>query len=339
MSASTGCSRASVGAHAQPRGVAVDAVEDAVDAGEVDPFEGAGGGGGGVHHQAVQAVPVDPDEFAGGHVADEAGAHREQGARFGRQHVRAAAAVLAVPLADHEGADAVRVAEPDELRAAHEDAGVPALELLHGGGGGFHEVHVAFARDEVQHDFAVVGGGEQGAFHQHGAPDFAGVDEVAVVREAQDALVGAGGERLGVEAQVAAGGAVPDVPDADAGVREAQAVEAAFVEHLRDEAQVLLDVEFLAVADADACRFLAPVLHGEDAEVRHPGEVGGLRGVHAEHAALLAGLVEVRVLQGVMLVPLEFEEVVCGQGHPRISVRVPVWASRSSLRFTLNSMP
>ncbi len=59
--------------------------------------------------------------------------------------------------------------------------------------------------------------------------------------------------------------------------------EVRLVEDLRDEAHVLVDKDFLAVADRDAGRFLAAMLECVEREV---GEVSHLftRGPHAEYA-------------------------------------------------------
>jgi hypothetical protein len=58
------------------------------------------------------------------------------------------------------------------------------------------------------------------------------------------------------------------------------------VEDLRDEAQLLVDEEVLAVGDRHAGRLLTAVLLSEEAEVREPGDLLARR-PHAEEAALL----------------------------------------------------
>ena len=60
------------------------------------------------------------------------------------------------------------------------------------------------------------------------------------------------------------------------------------LEHLRDQAHVLVDDQASAVGDRYAGRFLPPVLQGEEGEEGEAGDVH-LRGVDGEHPAFVMG--------------------------------------------------
>ena len=113
-------------------------------------------------------------------------------------------------------------------------------------------------------------------------PDLPGVDEVAVVREAERAAARREDDRLGVGQQRGARRRVPDVPD---GRAARQARQARLAEDVGDVAHLPLDVDLAVLERGDAGRLLAPVLEGIEAEV---GEVGGiLRIADAEDAAFV----------------------------------------------------
>ncbi len=65
-------------------------------------------------------------------------------------------------------------------------------------------------------------------------------------------------------------------------------LEGIFLEHLGDQAHVLVDDKPCAIGDRDTGRFLTPVLEREKSEERETGHVH-LRGVDGEHPAFLAG--------------------------------------------------
>ena len=76
---------------------------------------------------------------------------------------------------------------------------------------------------------------------------------------------------------------VPGVADAEIALERSKR---GLVEHLRDQAELLVDQQVLAVRDGHAGRLLAPVLLGEQTEVGEPCDV--IAGSpYAEEAALL----------------------------------------------------
>ena len=91
-------------------------------------------------------------------VADKRGADHVQRAGLGSQHR------LAVQVAEHEGADAQRVAHPDQLLVGHGDQGIAALKLHQGLGEAVEELGAAGAGDEVEDRLGVRGGLEDRAF-------------------------------------------------------------------------------------------------------------------------------------------------------------------------------
>ena len=97
-----------------------------------------------------------------------------------------------------------------------------------------------------------------------------GVDQVAVVAE-RDRAVGGGAERrLRVLPGAGAGRGVARVADGQVALER---VEGGLVEHLRDQAHVLVDQDLPPVADRDAGGLLAAVLQGVEPEIGQLGDV------------------------------------------------------------------
>lgn len=165
------------------------------------------------------------------------------------------------------------------------------LKEPHGLGGGLGEGEVAHAGEEEEHHLGVRGALEGGPLQEEPVAEELGVGEVAVVGDGQDPVGGAGGEGLGVDAQVGARGGVAGVGDAQAGLRKAELPQALLGEDLVHEAQVLFHQERFAVRDRHPRRLLAPVLQGEEAEVEKPRHVHGAFAPKPEDAALLLGLI------------------------------------------------
>jgi hypothetical protein len=80
-----------------------------------------------------------------------------QRARLRREHVAGR------QRPDHQRAHAVAVAQADDSALVHHHDREAALELAHHAGDGVLQRQVAVARDEVDHDLAVVGGLEHRA--------------------------------------------------------------------------------------------------------------------------------------------------------------------------------
>ena len=116
--------------------------------------------------------------------------------------------------------------------------------------------------------------------------DVAEVDEVAVVRDGDEALGGVDADGLGVEQGRVAGGGVARVAD---GHGAGELGEHVVGKDFRDQAHAFDVGEALAVGGGDAGRFLAAMLQGVEAEVGLAGGVGVA--VDGDDAAFFAELV------------------------------------------------
>ncbi len=208
----------------------------------------------------AQAVLVDDDDFAGLDVADEfrAGDDVERAA-FARKQPRA------VDLADAKRTKAERIAHADDFPLAQDHEGKGALHLAQG----LDEAAVARAvgglRHEVQDDFAVDGGLEDGALGFEFIAKDVRVDEVAVVADRHLAARAIDDDGLRVFQRAGAGGGVADVAD---GARAGQLGQGRVVEDLRHEAHAVVALEFAVgvAVDDDARAFLAAMLQGVEPE-------------------------------------------------------------------------
>src|SRR5690606_2157551 len=160
------------------------AVHDRVGAGEVDVFEQAGtGGAGGEGLDRGQAVIVDDHDLAVLDIAYEGGADQVQRAGFGRQHPGLA------DLAQHQRADAQRVARADQLQPRLSDQGVTALDAAEGVDEAVDDLGLPAAGDQVEDGLGVRGRLEDRAFlHQLRVQVFE-IGQVAIVGDGDAALV------------------------------------------------------------------------------------------------------------------------------------------------------
>jgi hypothetical protein len=99
--------------------------------------------------------------------------------------------------------------------------------------------------------------------------------------ERSDAIVLEDG--LGVVPRRGTGGRIASVADGEITLQGGQG---RLVEDLRDEPEILVDQDVVAVRDRDAGGFLAPMLLGEEPEVRQAGDVL-TRGPDPEQAAFV----------------------------------------------------
>ncbi len=223
---------------------------------------------------AAQPVVVDEHRFAALDLAHELGADEIERTRLGGDDP------VVMNFAEHERAEAVRVAKRDELALRERDDRVRALEPLHRVRDGVLERRLV-VRDQRGDHLAVRGRLER---HARGAQLVAQrgrVDEIAVVAHRDGARLPVLHERLGVRPLRRAGRRVARVPDRDLPL---QPVELLLVEHLRDEAEIAQCRQPSLLRDGDAGRLLAAVLQREEPEVRQARDVA-LGRVDAEDAA------------------------------------------------------
>ena len=207
-SASAGASRASSRAHALAHLVDVAAVHDGIGPGEVDVLEDAGPRRL-LRREAerLDAVLGDHHDLAVLDVAHEARADDVEGAGLRGQDV------AAVELAEHQRADAERVAGADQLLVGQRDEGVGALDLRIASMKRSTKRLLAGAGDEVEDDLGVRGRLADGAVADQVAAQRQAVGEVAVVGDGEAAALEFGEQRLHVAQHGLAGGGVADVAD------------------------------------------------------------------------------------------------------------------------------
>ena len=274
------------GAHGLAHVVDVAAADDRIRPREIDVFEDAGPR----RHRRerlvrLRAVLVEHDDLAVLDVAHVFGADDVERAGF-RGEDRAA-----VELADHQRADAERVARADELLVGEADEGIGAFELAQALDEAVDETVAAGARHQMQ-DHLGVGGRlhHRAVVHQLAAQRQA-VGEIAVVADGEAAAVELGEQRLHVAQDGLAGGRIAHMADRR---HAGQAVDhLAAGEGVADEPHPPLGMEALAVEGDDAGGFLAAMLERMQAERGDRGGVGMVE--HAEHAALLAQPVAINV--------------------------------------------
>ena len=210
-------------------------------------------------------------------VADEAGADDVERAGFGSEDPGA------VEIAEHQRADAERVAAADHLLGRQRDQRVGAFDLAQRVDEARIEVALAAGGDEVQDRLGVGGRREDRALLLQRALHGQGIGDVAVVGDREAAVGEFGKERLDVAQAGAAGGGVAGMAD---GAVARQAVDDGWLgESVADQADMALDVELRAVKGDDARRFLAAMLEGMQAERDDRRRV--LMAEDAEHAAFV----------------------------------------------------
>ena len=119
----------------------------------------------------------------------------------------------AVELADHQRADAERVAGADQLLVGEADEGIGALELAQALDETVDETVAARARDQMQDHLGVGGRLHHGAFVHELFAQRDAVGEVAVVADGEAAAFQFGEQRLHVAQDGFAGGRIADMTD------------------------------------------------------------------------------------------------------------------------------
>ena len=150
---------------------------------------------------------VDDDDLAVLDVALERRADGVERAGLGGQHPGLA------ELAEHQRADAQRVARADQLGPGGADQGVAALDAADGVDEAVDDLGLTAAGDQVKDDFRIRGRLEDGAFADQLVPQIEVVGQVAVVGDGDPALVQIGEHRLDVAQEAAAGSGIAGVAD------------------------------------------------------------------------------------------------------------------------------
>ena len=210
----------------------------------------------------VQAAVVDPHQLPRFHVPDERRAHDVQ-----RAGLRGEAEPVG-QASDRQRPDPERIARRVDAPFVHEDeaegAGQGRKELQRGV---LEAVRRHLLGEHRRHHVGVGGGAAPPARELR---ELVRVHQVTVVAEGDRADSVGLEDRLRVVPGAGAGRGIPGVPDGQVAVERRQR---GLVEDLADQAELLVHEDVVPVADRDAGRFLAPVLLGEQTEVREAGDV------------------------------------------------------------------
>ena len=221
---------------------------------------------------------VEHDDFAGGDIADIFCADHVERAGFRRQD-RAA-----VEFAQHQRADAERVACADQLLVGQRHQRIGAFDRAQGLDETVDETVALGLRDQMQDHFGVGGGLHHGAVAHQFAAQRQAIGEIAVVGDREAAGIEFGEQRLHVAQDGCAGGGIADM--ADRGIAGQPLDHFAAGKGVADQAEPAFAVETGAIEGDDAGGFLAAMLQGVQSERR---DGGGFRVAEdTEHAAFFA---------------------------------------------------
>ena len=182
--------------------------DDGIRPREIDVFEDAGPRRlGRKRLVALRAVLVEHDDLAGLDVADIFRADDVERAGFRGQN-RAA-----VEFAQHQRADAERIARADQLLVGHRHQRIGALDRAQRLDEAVDEAVALRLRDQVQDHFGVGGGLHHGAVAHQLAAERQPVGEIAVMADRKAAGIELGEQRLHVAQDGRAGGGIADMAD------------------------------------------------------------------------------------------------------------------------------
>ena len=310
--------------HVVTAGVNALAVHDGVGTGEVDLLKDAVGGLFGCRHALLgyQTLGADAQDLAGTDVTDVLGAHDVECAGLGSNDPAAGARdmdggvdrrgavlrgqlrngcgiglvqTLVHQLAQHERANAVRIAECVERLLVDERHGVAAAHELHGLANALTQMTRTLGKvaDKLGRDLGIRIGEERHAQLDQLAAQLVGVDQSAVVSKRDNDAVDGRKMRLRGFPALGTGSAIAHVAHGQlAGERRQVGVG----EHAVEQAQVLANHNRAAVTHGDSRRFLAAVLQCTQAKVRQSSHVAIGR-PHTKNAAFLMQLVGVRIIR------------------------------------------
>ena len=288
-------------------------MDDRIRPGEVDVFEDAGPRRlAGKGEEALHPVGVDHHDLAVLDVADELGADDVERAGLRAQDR------TAVELAEHQRADAERIAGADQLLVGQRHQGVGALDFGQRLDEAVDDLRSPRARGQEQDDLGVGRRLADRAAADELAPERQAVGQVAVMGDRKAARLELGEQRLDVAQHRLAGGRVADM--ADGGLAGKAVDDGGAGEVIADETLAPLGMKALAVEGDDAGRLLAAVLQGVQAERDDRRRVGVAE--DPEDAAFLvqAVLVEIDAGIGVRVRPRRTHCFgAAGTGRPLIS--------------------
>ena len=270
-------------AHLAARHLGAVALEDRVGAREVDVLEDAER----LALRLHELTGLDPalaqrHHLARQHLAEQLGADDVERAALGGHAV-------AVPQhAERQRPQPRAVAEGHHGVLGHHHGGEGPVQPRHHLGEGVLDALRRVGGEQRGDDLRVGGAAELDAGIGELGVQLDRVDQVAVVRERHLTAIRAP-HRLGVLPRRRPRRRVAHVAHREL---PAQGAELLLVEHLRHEAEVAHGHDVTLVRGGDARRLLTPVLKREQREVCEPGDVG-IRRVHAEDAALVAGTVPI----------------------------------------------
>ena len=310
--------------HVITAGVDALAVHDGVGAGKVDLLKDAVSRLFGGRHALLghKALGADAQNLTGTDVADVLGAHNVERTSLGgddpaagagdmgggvdrrgavlRRQLRNGCGIglvqaLVHELAQHQRANAVRVAECVERLLVDERHGVAAAHELHGLANALAQMACTLSKvaDEFGRDLGIRVGEERHAQLDQLAAQLVGVDEGAVVRERDNDAIDGREVRLRGFPALGAGGAVAHMAH---GQLTGERRQVGIGEHAVEQAQILADHNRTAVTNSDSRRFLATVLQCTQAKVRQSSHVAIGR-PDTKNAAFFMQLVRVRIIR------------------------------------------
>ena len=241
----------------------------------------------------AQAVLVDDEQLAGLDLADHAGADG------GQRGVLAGDHPAALEPAEHQRADALRVAGGVERVLVHPDEGVGAAQLRQQLDRALLDGLADVVGQQRGDDPGVVGGLVGSLTCSSSSPSSSPrssticASSVVLMRlplwaSAIDAVDRRVERRLGVVPGARPRWSSSGVTDGDVAL---EGLQRGLVEDLRDQAHVLVDQDLPAVAHRDAGRLLAAVLEGVEPEVGQLGDVLARRPDPEDAAGVLRALV------------------------------------------------
>ena len=311
-------------AHVVTAGIDALAVHDGVGAGKVDLLKDAVCGLFGGRHALLgyQTLGADAQNLAGTNVTDVLGTHDVECAGLGSNDPAAGAGdmgggvdrrgavlrrqlrngcgiglvqTLVHQLAQHERANAVRIAECVERLLVDECHGVAAAHELHGLANALAQVARTLSKvaDEFGRDLGIRVGEERHAQLDQLAAQLVGVDQSAVVRERDNDAVDGRKMRLRGFPALGTGSAIAHVAHGQlAGERRQVGVG----EHAIEQPQVLANHNRAAITHGDSRRFLAAMLQRAQTKVRQSSHIA-IGCPHTKNAAFLMQLVGVRIIR------------------------------------------
>ncbi len=235
----------------------------------------------------VHAFGSNDDQLTGLDLALVDGADEIEGAGFGGEDDGVGAMCgLAGNASHHQRPEAARIAGGEDAVGREHHQRERALDAAERVGHGIGQRLLARARDEMHNNLGVAGGLEDRSGLLELAAHFQRIDDVAVVRQGDLALVALHHDGLRVEQRRIAGGRITRVSD---GKRAGDAGQRVGVEDVGDQPHGFVQLERLAVGSNDAGRLLPAMLQGIQAQV---SQLGGFRvTIERHHATFFTQLI------------------------------------------------